>query len=74
MGSSCNTEEHAMVNLHSVLINLFSKAIQTAYPSLSEYVQPAVSAGSKFADYQCNASMQICKILKEKGNVLVNYF
>jgi len=63
-----NIEEHAMINLHSVLIDSFSNAIKTAYPTLEDIGQPAVSAGSKFADYQCNASMQICKLLKAKGN------
>ncbi|XP_029346570.1 arginine--tRNA ligase, cytoplasmic-like [Acyrthosiphon pisum] len=62
-----NVEEHAFINLHSILISLFSKAIKTAYPALEDFGKPAVSAGSKFADYQCNASMQICKLLKAKG-------
>lgn len=67
---SINIEEHAMINLHSVIISLFSNAIKKAYPTLEDIGQPAVSAGSKFADYQCNASMQICKLLKAKGNIL----
>lgn len=65
---SCNTKESSLINLHAILINLFSNAIKTAYPSLGDIGPPAVSAGSRFADYQCNASMQICKLLKAKGN------
>lgn len=70
MSSSSNAEENSLINLHAELINLFSKAIKKAYPSLEDIGQPAVSAGSKFADYQCNASMQVCKLLKVKGNIL----
>lgn len=58
--------------MHAIIINFFSKAIKTAYPSLEDIGQPAVSASSKFADYQCNASMQICKLLKAKGNKKLN--
>lgn len=65
---SLDAEDHSLINLHAILIRLFSKAIKTAYPNLEDIGQPAVSAGSKFADYQCNASMQICKLLKAKGN------
>ncbi|KAE9543373.1 hypothetical protein AGLY_002173 [Aphis glycines] len=64
---SVNIEDHSLINLHSILISLFSNAIKKAYPTLEDIGQPAVSAGSKFADYQCNASMQICKLLKAKG-------
>lgn len=66
---SVNIEDHSLINLHSILISLFSNAIKKAYPTLEDIGQPAVSAGSKFADYQCNASMQICKLLKAKGNI-----
>lgn len=63
-----NTKENSLINLHSILIHLFSNAIKTAYPNLGDIGSPAISAGSKFADYQCNAAMQICKLLKTKGN------
>jgi hypothetical protein len=62
-----DTQECSLINIHVILINYFSKAIKTAYPNLEDFGQPAVTAGSKFADYQCNASMQICKLLKAKG-------
>lgn len=66
---SSNTEKNALINMHAIIISLFSKAIKKAYPNLEDIGQPAVSSGSKFADYQCNASMQICKLLKAKGNI-----
>lgn len=61
------TQEHSLINLHDILINIFSKAIKNAYSNLEDFGQPAVTTGGKFADYQCNASMQICKLLKAKG-------
>lgn len=66
------SNEHSLINFHDILTNLFSKAIKTAYPNLGVIIQPAISASSKFSDYQCNASMQICKLLKTKGKV--NYY
>lgn len=60
-------QDNILINFHALLISLFSKAIKTAYPYLENIGQPAVSTGGKFADYQCNASMQICKLLKAKG-------
>jgi len=66
---SFSTKENSLINIHNILVNVFSKAIKTAYPNLENISEPAVSAGSKFADYQCNASMQVCKLLKTKGNV-----
>ncbi|XP_050532942.1 arginine--tRNA ligase, cytoplasmic [Daktulosphaira vitifoliae] len=64
---STQDDNDSLVNLHSILVSLFSKAIQTAYPTIGEEIQTTISTGSKFADYQCNASMQICKLLKSKG-------
>jgi len=64
-----NTENHSLVNLHAILIDLFSNAIKTAYPILKNVGKPSITTGNKFSDYQCNASMQICKLLKAKGNV-----
>lgn len=60
---------HAMINLHEILTNLFEKAIKIAYPNL-EVIHPAISTGGKFADYQFNDAMQICKLLKAKGKAI----
>lgn len=60
-----------MINIHGMIIDLFFKAIKKAYPVLTDIGPPAVSSASKFADYQCNESMQICKLLKVKGSIQI---
>jgi len=64
-----NTELHSLIDLHAILIDVFSNTIKTAYPTLENISKPSITTGNKFSDYQCNASMQICKLLNAKGNV-----
>ena len=60
---------NALVSIYDVLYDLFEKAIDTAYPDLSD--PPIVIALSgnnpKFGDYQCNSSMPLCKLLGAQG-------
>lgn len=55
MENSCNVLGH--------LENLFTRAIQTAYPGVTNLV-PQIQV-SKHADYQCNDAMALAKILKK---------
>jgi len=64
-----NTEPHSLIDLHAILIDVFANTIKTAYPTLENISKPSVTTGNKFSDYQCNASMQICKLLNAKGIV-----
>ena len=52
-----------MTNVLGVIDALFRSAIRVAYPSFTQaksIVQP--SAGGKFGDYKCVASMQIAQV------------
>lgn len=64
---------HAMINLNKILTDLFKNSIKSAYPNLED-IQPAISTGGKFADYQFNDAMQICKVLKAKGKLFFFFF
>lgn len=46
------------------LTTVFSIAIATSFPELSNAPQAIIAAGSKFSDYQCNNAMKLADLLK----------
>lgn len=66
--------DYALINLHETLNNAFLKAIKASYEGFEDYNQTVVTASKKFADYQCNASMEMSKLLKAKGNIRTLYY
>ena len=68
---SCSTEQAAvnsncMTNIAQTLINYFTEAIMTSYPSLPGAPCPILPS-TKGGDYQFNGAMTISGLLKAKG-------
>lgn len=55
---------NGFVSIIDHLSNVFSVAIATSFPELSNPPQAIIAAGSKFSDYQCNNAMKLCDQLK----------
>ncbi|KAL5012715.1 hypothetical protein ScPMuIL_011266, partial [Solemya velum] len=55
-----------MLSIRAVMEEVFRMAIDKAYPNLDN-PPVMIQASSKFADYQCNAAMNISQILKSGG-------
>lgn len=58
-----------MQNTHEILNYLFSQAISSAFPDLSNVPIIITTAGNnpKFGDYQCNSAMPISNMYKQLG-------
>jgi arginyl-tRNA synthetase len=48
------------------LVQTFTEAVQAAFPDVPDVGVPVVPS-SKFGDYQCNAAMQLSRLLKAQG-------
>lgn len=55
---------NGFVSIIDHLANVFSIAIATSFPELSNPPQAIIAAGSKFSDYQCNNAMKLADQLK----------
>ncbi|PSN46081.1 Arginine--tRNA ligase, partial [Blattella germanica] len=55
-----------MESIQKVLTDLFSKAVEAAFPDVPDVGVPVVPS-QKFGDYQCNAAMQLSQLLKGQG-------
>ncbi|XP_044749902.1 arginine--tRNA ligase, cytoplasmic [Coccinella septempunctata] len=64
-----NNQCTEMESIHILLNNLFSEAIQKAFPDLTEAPVVINLSGNnvKFGDYQCNSAMPISNMLKQVG-------
>lgn len=60
-----------MNSIQEILTDLFSTAINSAFPDLPDApVVIALSATTgKFGDYQCNSAMPIANIFKQQGKI-----
>lgn len=59
VSSSVNTNSCAK----TLLVHLFSQAVDAAYPALNNIAVPVVpNQSEKFGDYQFNGAMQMCQV------------
>lgn len=59
-----------MIPIYEHLVQVFSIAISSTYPSLTS-IQTVITVNSnpKFGDYQCNSALQISQHLKSAGKI-----
>lgn len=64
-----NVQYTEMESIQGILTNSFSKAIEEAFPDLTEAPVVISLSGNnvKFGDYQCNSAMPISNLLKQIG-------
>jgi len=56
-----------VISLLDHLTEVFSDAIQSAFPELNAPIVLTESTKASFGDYQCNSAMPICQLLKASG-------
>jgi len=61
-----SVEHSRMQSIQEELVQVFTEAVQTAFPDVPYDAVPVVPS-SKFGDYQCNAAMQLSQLLKAQG-------
>lgn len=64
-----------MIPIYDHLVNVFSVAISSTYPTLTNIKTViAVGTNAKFGDYQCNSAIQISMLLKNNGKISFFFF
>ena len=64
-----SVEDNRMQSIQEELIRIFTYAIGTAFPDVPCDAVPVVPS-SKFGDYQCNAAMQLSRLLQAQGTAV----
>ncbi|XP_056630982.1 arginine--tRNA ligase, cytoplasmic [Diorhabda sublineata] len=66
-------DETRLQSINDILFNLFSTAISTAFPDITDPPVTIALAGTnpKFGDYQCNSAMPLANIYKQLGKKVV---
>lgn len=63
-----------MESIVDVLTDLFTTAVASAFPDITDPPIDIALAGSgpKFGDYQCNSALPLANIYKQLGKVKIN--
>lgn len=49
--------------------NAFLKAIKLSFEGFEDFNETVITVSKKLADYQCNAAMEVSRLLKSRGNI-----